>query len=63
MVDYFSKWVHAYKLRTKCSKEICKKIKKYIFQYGPPKKLLSDQGHEFVNGVCIYNYFIIFTNI
>ena len=44
MVDYFSKWVHAYKLRTKCSKEICKKITKYIYQYGPPKKLLSDHG-------------------
>ena len=51
MVDYFTKWVHCYSLKTKCSSEISLHLKEYFFQYGPPKKLLSDQGREFVNQV------------
>lgn len=49
--DYFSKWVEAFPLRTKTASEVARSICAIIYRHGCPKRILSDQGREFVNEV------------
>ncbi|KAK7089327.1 hypothetical protein V1264_025122 [Littorina saxatilis] len=49
MTDYFTKWVDMYPLATKEAKGVCSAIKTFITRWGAPKRILSDQGKEFVN--------------
>ena len=56
MINYFSKLVHTFSIKTKESSIISKCIETYFYLYGVPLKLLSDQGHEFVNQVHINIY-------
>lgn len=44
MVDYFTKWLEAYPLKTEC-------ILDFFYKYGAPKRILTDHGKEFVNKV------------
>uniref|UniRef100_A0AAR2JNS1 Gypsy retrotransposon integrase-like protein 1 n=1 Tax=Pygocentrus nattereri TaxID=42514 RepID=A0AAR2JNS1_PYGNA len=47
---YFSKWVErAFPLRCKCAAEVGKNLCLVIYRHGCPKRILSDQGREFVN--------------
>ncbi|KAL0152095.1 hypothetical protein M9458_052602 [Cirrhinus mrigala] len=56
MVDYFTKWCEAFPLKTKSAEEVTTCIIKHFYKFGAPKRLLTDQGTEFVNkinlGVC-----------
>uniref|UniRef100_A0A8C4ZJ16 Integrase catalytic domain-containing protein n=1 Tax=Gadus morhua TaxID=8049 RepID=A0A8C4ZJ16_GADMO len=51
--DYFSKWVEAFPLKTKTAAEVGRHICSIIYRHGCPKRILSDQGKEFVNEVCL----------
>ena len=52
--DYFSKWVEAFPLKTKTAAEVGRHICSIIYRHGCPKRILSDQGKEFVNEVCAF---------
>uniref|UniRef100_A0AAZ1XXP6 Gypsy retrotransposon integrase-like protein 1 n=1 Tax=Oreochromis aureus TaxID=47969 RepID=A0AAZ1XXP6_OREAU len=47
--DYFSKWVEAFPLKTKSASEVAQHLCSIIYRHGCPKRILSDQGREFVN--------------
>ncbi|XP_044132418.1 WD repeat and HMG-box DNA-binding protein 1 isoform X1 [Bufo gargarizans] len=47
--DYFSKWVEAFPLKTKTAAEVGRHLCSLIYRHGCPKRILSDQGGEFVN--------------
>uniref|UniRef100_A0A3B1IDK1 Gypsy retrotransposon integrase-like protein 1 n=1 Tax=Astyanax mexicanus TaxID=7994 RepID=A0A3B1IDK1_ASTMX len=49
ITDYFSKWVEAFPLRSKLACEVGKHLCSIIYRHGCPKRILSDQGREFVN--------------
>ena len=49
MTDYFSKLVKIYPIKDKSANEVAKKLWLWISVYGAPKRLISDQGREFVN--------------
>ncbi|KAI7805320.1 putative gypsy retrotransposon integrase-like protein 1-like [Triplophysa rosa] len=49
ITDYFSKWVEAFPLKTKSAAEVGRHICSIIYRHGCPKRILSDQGREFVN--------------
>ncbi|KAG9283640.1 hypothetical protein AMEX_G2427 [Astyanax mexicanus] len=51
VTDYFSKWVEAFPLRSKSAAEVGKHLCSIIYRHGCPKRILSDQGREFVNEV------------
>uniref|UniRef100_A0A3Q3KR86 Gypsy retrotransposon integrase-like protein 1 n=1 Tax=Monopterus albus TaxID=43700 RepID=A0A3Q3KR86_MONAL len=51
--DYFSKWVEAFPLKNKTGSEVAKQLCSIIYKHGCPKRILSDQGREFVNEVSI----------
>lgn len=52
--DYFSKWVEAFPLKSKSAAEVGRNICSIIYRHGCPKRILSDQGREFVNELCAY---------
>ena len=47
MVDTFSKYPFVYHLSSKTAKSVNKKFQNLISQYGPPKRLFSDNGPPF----------------
>lgn len=51
MVDYLTKWPQAYPLRNKTAAEVTSCIIKFFYQFEAPKRILTDQGKEFVNEV------------
>uniref|UniRef100_A0A3P9CHI7 Integrase catalytic domain-containing protein n=1 Tax=Maylandia zebra TaxID=106582 RepID=A0A3P9CHI7_9CICH len=51
--DYFSKWVEAFPLKTKSASEVAQHLCSIIYRHGCPKRILSDQGREFVNEVSL----------
>lgn len=51
MIDYLTKWAQAYPLKTKTAKEVSGCILKFSYQFEAPKRILTDQGKEFVNQV------------
>ena len=51
MVDYFTKWAEAYPLKSKCAVEVTKCIVEFVYKFGAPQRLLTDQGTEFKNQV------------
>lgn len=51
MIDYFTKWPQAYPLKTKSATEVTNCILKFVYQFESPKRILTDQGREFVNAV------------
>ncbi len=61
--DYFTKWVEAHPLTSKTAEEVTMCIVKLFYRFGAPKRILTDQGREFVNQVCISTcstiYFIV----
>jgi len=52
MVDYFTKWSEAYPLPSKTAADVAQCIIKFFYRFGAPKRILTDQGKEFVNEVC-----------
>ena len=53
MVDYFTKWAEAYPLKSKAAVEVTKCILDFVYKFGAPQRLLTDQGTEFKNQVKI----------
>ena len=49
MVDYFTKWLEVYPLRTKTAEEVSACVLDLFYKYGAPKRILTDRGKEFVN--------------
>ncbi|KAJ1159255.1 hypothetical protein NDU88_011923 [Pleurodeles waltl] len=47
--DYFSKWVEAFPLKTKTAAEVASRLLSMYLRHGSPKRVLSDQGRDFVN--------------
>lgn len=52
--DYFRKWFEAFPLKTKSAAKVGRHICSIIYRHGCPKRILSDQGREFVNEVCAF---------
>ena len=55
-VDYFSKWVEMFPLKSKTAIEIGEKLYQLMCRYGPAKVHITDQGREFVNQVSRHLY-------
>ena len=51
MVDYFTKWMEVYPLKSKKAEQVSGCIMDFFYKYGAPKRILTDQGKEFVNKV------------
>ena len=51
IVEYMSKMVKIYPLKTKTAEEVAERLWQWIATYGPPEELLTDCGIEFVNKV------------
>ncbi|RXN04057.1 gypsy retrotransposon integrase 1-like protein [Labeo rohita] len=51
MVDYFTKWPEAYPLKSKSAADVTECIIDFFYKFGALKRLLTDQGREFVNKV------------
>jgi transposase InsO family protein len=49
ITEYLSRYACAFPLRSKTAVEVASKLLEYIFTFGAPKEILSDQGPEFVN--------------
>ncbi len=53
MIDYLTKWPQAYAITSKTAEEVSQCILKFFYQFEAPKRILTDQGREFVNEVCV----------
>lgn len=51
MMDYRTKWPQAYPLCTKTAAKVTKCIIKFFHQFEAPKRILTDEGTEFVNTI------------
>jgi hypothetical protein len=49
IVEYLTKYVVAFPIKSKSAIEIAERLFEYIAMFGPPKEILSDQGTEFNN--------------
>ena len=50
-VDYFSKWVEMFPLKSKSSMEVAQKLYQLMCRFGPARIHITDQGREFVNSI------------
>ncbi len=51
IIDYMAKWPQAYPLKSKAAREVADCLLKFVHQFEAPKRVLTDQGQEFVNTV------------
>ena len=51
MVDYFTKWLEVYPLKSKRAEEAADCIMDLFYKCGAPKRILTDRGRQFVNKV------------
>ena len=58
VTDLFTKWVFARPVKSKSSADVADVILELIYSYGPPTKIISDRGGEFVNEVMFAYIFI-----
>ena len=49
IIDHFSKWMWSYPMKEKTAQEAVTCIKSFIFSFGLPKKLHTDNGLEVKN--------------
>nr|XP_055055419.1 uncharacterized protein LOC129440231 [Misgurnus anguillicaudatus] len=49
IIDYMTKWPQAYPLKSKAAREVADCLLKFVHQFEAPKRVLTDQGKEFVN--------------
>ena len=50
-IDYFSKWVELFALKSKSAAEVAHNLFKLMCRFGPARIHITDQGREFVNQV------------
>ncbi|KAF7702362.1 hypothetical protein HF521_001645, partial [Silurus meridionalis] len=51
IIDYCTRWAQAYPLKSKSAAEVTQSILKFVYQFEVPKRILTDQGREFVNTI------------
>nr|XP_055025616.1 ras-associated and pleckstrin homology domains-containing protein 1-like [Misgurnus anguillicaudatus] len=51
IIDYMTKWPQAYPLKSKAAREVADCLLKFVHQFEAPKRVLTDQGKEFVNTI------------
>lgn len=51
IVDHFSKWLWSYPVKNKTAVEAMTCFKKFIFSFGKPNKLHTDNGAEYKNNL------------
>ena len=51
--DHYTKWVEAYALRNLTANEAAQRLAQFIFRYGIPETILSDQGTNFQSQVLV----------
>ncbi|XP_049328588.1 gypsy retrotransposon integrase-like protein 1 [Astyanax mexicanus] len=51
IIDYCTRWTQAYALKSKSAEEVTQSILKFVYQFEVPKRILTDQGREFVNAI------------
>ncbi|XP_056606892.1 uncharacterized protein LOC130424925 [Triplophysa dalaica] len=49
IIDYLTKWPQAYPLKSKSAIEVTQCLINFVHQFEAPKRVLTDQGTEFVN--------------
>jgi len=58
MTDLFTKWVFARPVSSKSAASVADVLLQLVYSYGPPRKMITDQGREFVNQVCLRCFFL-----
>ncbi|RXN14097.1 myosin-1 isoform X3 [Labeo rohita] len=51
LVDYYTKWAEAYAIPNKSAAVVSRCIINFFYRFGAPKRILTDQGSEFVNQI------------
>lgn len=51
MIDYRTRWAQAYPMKQKNAVEVTNCLLKFVYQFEVPKRILTDNGREFVNNV------------
>ena len=57
--DLFSKLVFAEPLKNKEATSVNAAIQNLFYLYGPPHKIITDQGREFVNKVLVHHILVV----
>ena len=58
MTCYFTKWVEAFAIPDKTAYSVATAIYTAYCRHGAPSSIITDQGKEFVNEVCLYLHYI-----
>lgn len=53
LTDLYTKWIVAYPLQDKSGPSVAVAIMNMVHTHGPPLKIVTDQGRDFVNEVSI----------
>jgi IS30 family transposase len=53
MTDLFTKWIVARPIPNKTSSAVAEVLVDTFYTFGPPRRIISDQGREFVSQVNI----------
>lgn len=53
MTDLYTKWVVAEPMQTKSASEVSAVLISKMYLFGMARKIISDQGSEFVDQVCV----------
>ena len=53
VTDLFTKFVYAEPIKDKTSASVAEVLKDMCYLYGPPQRIITDQGREFVNEVSL----------
>ncbi|XP_066502605.1 sentrin-specific protease 1-like isoform X3 [Hoplias malabaricus] len=48
MIDYYTKWTEAFAIPNKTAEKVTECIVQFFYRFGAPKRILTDQGKEFV---------------
>jgi hypothetical protein len=52
MTDLFTKWIVAKPIPDKGAAAVAEVVLSTFYLFGPPRRIITDQGREFVNEVC-----------
>ena len=55
VTDLFTKFIFLRALQDKSAKSVCKAVLDLFHSFGPPQRMINDQGREFVNAVSLKN--------
>ncbi|KAK7156031.1 hypothetical protein R3I94_006184 [Phoxinus phoxinus] len=51
LIDYRTRWAQAYPMKLKNAVEVTNCLLKFVYQFEVPKRILTDNGREFVNNI------------